>query len=99
MNEQKLQDDTINLIDDILDEDNCFKNIYTEDFWIEDRLFDNDNRQEIKDISKEIIDVNAPFIDIIEEDFKSPIKTITIEDDVDIPSDDGIAIDEPKKKK
>ena len=65
--EQKLQDDTINLIDNTLDEDNPFKNIDTEDIWIEDGLFDNDNGQDIKVISKEIIDVNEPFSDIIED--------------------------------
>ena len=53
--EQKLQDDAINLIDDILDEDNPFKNINTEDIWIEGGIFDNDDGQDIKDISKEII--------------------------------------------
>ena len=93
------QDDAINLIDDILDEDNPFKNIDTENIWIEDGLFDKDDGQDIKDISKEITDVNEPFVDIIEDDFKSPIETITIDDDIDIPSDDGIAIDAPKKKK
>ena len=96
--EQKLQDDAINLIDDILDEGNPFKNIDTENIWIEDRLFGKDNGQDIKDISIEITDVNEPFVDIIEDDFKSPIETITIDDDIDIPSDDGIAIDAPKKK-
>ena len=99
MTEQKLQDDAINFIDDILDEDNPFKTIDPEDIWIEDRLFDNDDAQDIKDISKEIIDVNEPFVDIIADNFKWPIKTITIDDDIYIPSADGIAIDAPKKKK
>ena len=97
MTEQKWQDDATNLIDDILDEHNPFKNIDAEDIWIEDGLFDNDDGQDIKDISKEIIDVNDPFVDIIEDDFKSPIEIITIDDDIDIPSDDGITIDAPKK--
>ena len=66
---------------------------------MEDRLFDNDDGQDIKDISKEIIDLNEPFVDIIEDDFKSPMETITIDHDIDIPSDDGIAIDAPKKIK
>ena len=94
--EQKFQDDAINLIDDILDEDNPFKKIYTEDIWIEDGLFDNDNGQAFKDISKEIIDVNEPFVDIIEDEFKSHTETITIDDDINIPSGDKIAIDAPK---
>ena len=90
--EQKLQDDTINLIHDISDEDNPFKNIDTEDFWIEDRLFDNDDGQDIKDISKEIMDVNETFVD----DFESPIETIRLDDDIDIPSDDRVALEAPK---
>ena len=97
MTGQKLQDDAINLIDNILNEDNPFKNINTEDIWMDDRLFDNDDGQDIKDISKEIIDVNEPFVDIIKDDFKSPMETTTIDNDIDIPSDDGIAIDVPKK--
>ena len=95
MTEQKLQDDAINLIDNILDEDNPFKNIDTDDFWIEDGLFQNNDGQDIKDISKEIIDVSEPFVD----DFESPIETIRLDNDIDIPSDDGIAIDASKKTK
>ena len=95
MTEQKLQDDAINLIDNILDEDNPFKNIDTDDFWIEDGLFQNNDGQDIKDISKEIIDVSEPFVD----DFESPIETIRLDNDIDIPSDDGIAIDASKKNK
>ena len=91
--EQKLEDDAINLTENILNEDNPFKNINTEDFWIEDGLFDNDDGQDIKDVLKEIIDVNEPFVD----DFQSPIETIRLEDDIDIPSDDEIATDMPKK--
>ena len=56
------KNDATNLIDDILHEDNPFKNIDIEDIWIEDRLFDNDDGQDIKDISKEITDVNGPFL-------------------------------------
>ena len=39
--EQKSQTNTINLSDDILGEDNPFRNIDTEDIWIEDNLFDD----------------------------------------------------------
>ena len=95
MTEQKLQDDAINFIEDILDEDNPFKNIDTEDFWIGDGLFDKVDGQDIKDISKEIIDVNEPFVD----DFESPRETIRLDNDIDIPSDDRIAIDMPKQIK
>ena len=73
LTEKKLQDDSINLIHDILDEENPFKNIDTEEIWIENGLFENDDGQDIKDISKEITYINEPFFDIIEDDFKSPI--------------------------
>ena len=58
--EQKSQTDSINLIDDILDEDNPFRDIDTENIWIEDDLFDGYDTQAIKIISKEIIDVAKP---------------------------------------
>ena len=48
--EQKLHTDAINLIDDILDEGNPFRNIDTEDIRIEDDLFDDYNTQAIKNI-------------------------------------------------
>ena len=42
--EQKSQTDAIDLIDYILDEKNPFKNsVGTEDIWIEDKFFDNDD--------------------------------------------------------
>ena len=44
----------IRLIDNILDEDNSFKNINTEDIWIEDNLFDNNDKEAIKEVSKDI---------------------------------------------
>ena len=47
---QKVSDDAINLIDNILDQDNPFKNVGTGDISIEGGLFDNYNRQKIKDI-------------------------------------------------
>ena len=112
--EQKTQTDAINLVDDILDEGNPFKHIATEDIWIEDDLFDNGDKQAIKDTSKEIIDVVGPNIDISINEPIEPItipdhpetisipddiETIFIKDDVDVPSDDGIAIDTPKKVK
>ena len=58
--ENKSQTDAINLTDYILDEKNSFKNINTEDIWIEDNLFDNGDTKAIKDTSKEIIDVVKP---------------------------------------
>ena len=50
--EQKSQGDVTNLIDNILDEDSPFKNIDTEGIWIKDGLFGNNDRQDVKDISK-----------------------------------------------
>ena len=67
-----------------------------QDIWIEDVLFDNDDTQTIKNVSKEILDVTDPVetIALFDDDFKFSV-TITIEDDIDIPSGDDIAIDAP----
>ena len=55
--EQKSQTDAIDLIDYISVENNPFKNsVGTEDIWIEDDFFDNDDSQAIKDTSEEITD-------------------------------------------
>ena len=69
----------------------------TQDIWIEDDLFDNDDTQTIKNVSKEILDVTDPIetIALLDDDFKLSV-TIAIEDDIDIPSGDDIAIDAPK---
>ena len=106
--EQKSQTNTINLTDDILGEDNPFRNIDTEDIWIEDNLFDDYDTWAIKNISKKITDVAKPDGTVFDDtDFEpveaitipDDIETINIKDDIDIPSDDGIAIDAPKKVK
>ena len=88
--EQKKQDHATKLIDDILDKDNPFKNINTEDIWIEDNLFDNNDKEAIKEVSKNIIDTAN---DITIPD--NPTETTVINDEVDIPlpSDNGIDID------
>lgn len=72
----------------------------TQDIWIEDDLFDNDDTQTIKNVSKEILDVTDPIetIALLDDDFKLSV-TIAIEDDIDIPSGDDIAIDAPQKLK
>ena len=79
-----------------------------EDIWIEDHLFDDYDTQAIKNISKKIIDVVKPdgtvFDDIDFEPIETftildDIETINIKDDIDIPSDDGTAIDTPQKVK
>ena len=72
----------------------------TQDIWIQDDLFDSDNTQTIKNVSKEILDVTDPIetIALLDDDFKLSV-TIAIEDDIDIPSGDDIAIDAPQKLK
>ena len=96
--EQKKQDDAIKLIDEILDKGNPFKNINTGDIWIEDGLFDNNDKEAIKNNSKDIIDTTNE-ITTLDNDY--PIETIVINEDIDIPSDDGVAINSglPKKVK
>ena len=67
------------LFDDILDEGNPFNNIKTDDIYIGDDLFDNNDSQHIKNISSEVIE------------------TIDLSDDIEIPSDNELATDAPKK--
>ena len=40
------QNEVITLFDNILDEDNPFNNIKTDDIYTEDNLFDNNNSQD-----------------------------------------------------
>ena len=65
--EQKKQTEVTDLVDDVTDEKNLFRNIEAEDIWIEDDLFDNKDTETIIDASKEIIDETkkniGPFID------------------------------------
>ena len=58
-------------------------------------MFDSNDKKAVKDISKEIIDTSHAISDRVTIDDDYPIEAITIE----IPSDDGIAIDAPKKVK
>ena len=81
--------------DKVNDAATSFKNINTEDICIEETLFDSNDKKAVKDISKEIIDTSHAISDIVTIDDDYPIEAITIE----IPSDDGIAIDAPKKVK
>ena len=64
---QKKQTEVTDLVDDVTDEKNLFRNIEAEDIWIEDDLFDNKDTETIIDASKEIIDETkkniGPFID------------------------------------
>ena len=50
--EQKIQTDAINLIDDILNKNNPFRNVNSEDIWIEENLFDDSDRQNVNNVSK-----------------------------------------------
>ena len=82
--EQKKQNEITDLVDDIIDESNPFQDIGTEDIWIEDDIFDNNDDQSIVDFSKDIlqgIKENDRYLD-----FKIP--TSAIIDDLFEPSDD-----------
>ena len=81
---QKKQNEITDLVDDIIDESNPFQDIGTEDIWIEDDIFDNNDDQSIVDFSKDIlqgIKENDRYLD-----FKIP--TSAIIDDLFEPSDD-----------
>ena len=95
--EQKIQADAINLIDDILNENNPFKNINTEDIWIEDNLCDNNDRQDVKSVSKEIIDTVNPINDIVSFDDNVPAANdtniIPFDDDIPIEIDNDFPIE------
>ena len=75
----KKQNEVIPLFDNILDEDNPFNNIKTDDIYIEDNFFDNNDSQDVKNISSDVIE------------------TIDLSDDIEIPSDNELATDAPKK--
>ena len=62
-------------------------------------MFDPNDKKAVKDISKEIIDTSHAISDRITIGDGYPIETITIEGDIELASDDGIAIDAPKKVK
>ena len=74
------KNEVITLFDDIIDKDNLFNNIKTDDIYIEDGLFDNNDSQDIKNISSDVIE------------------TIDLSDDIEIPSDNELATDAPKKQ-
>ena len=136
--EQKKQGDAIKLVNDILDENSPFKDVNTEDLWIEDNFFDNNDKETIKDVSKDIINTNNDIIntnnniiningdwiednffdnddnettnnvsddivnttnDIINIDDNFPMEKLVISDEVEIPSDRGIAPDTGLSKK
>ena len=53
--EQKKQKKITDLVDDFIDESNPFQNLGTEDIWIEDDIFDQNDDKDIVDISKDIL--------------------------------------------
>ena len=52
---QKKQKKITDLVDDFIDESNPFQNLGTEDIWIEDNIFDQNDDKDIVDISKDIL--------------------------------------------
>ena len=54
--EQKQQNEIIDFIDDVIDENNPFNDTETDDIYIEDVLFDNNNVTDIKDTATNIIE-------------------------------------------
>lgn len=90
-----------------LDKPNPFKNIGTEDIWIEDDLFGDDDSPVVKDVSKDIIDRaddlirNFPTVTDNNETIDDTIETIIVYDGIQIPEEDGIVVDTgvPRKVK
>lgn len=90
-----------------LDKTNPFKNIGTEDIWIEDDLFGDDDSPVVKDVSKDIIDraddliCNFPTVTDDNETIDDTIETIIVYDGIQIPEEDGIVVDTgvPRKVK
>ena len=54
--EQKQQNEIIDFIHDVIDENNPFNDTETDDIYIEDVLFDNNNATDIKDTATNIIE-------------------------------------------
>ena len=63
---RKKQQRITDLVHDVIDENNPFQNLGTEDIWIEDNLFDKNDSKETTEISKDIlknISKNDPLFD------------------------------------
>ena len=54
--EQKQQNEIIDLVDDVIDENNPFSDMETDDIYIEDVLFDSNNATDIKDTATNIVE-------------------------------------------
>ena len=66
------------------------------DDWIDDNLFNNDDKETTNDVSDDIVNTTN---DIINIDDNFPMEKIVISDDVEIPSDRGISPDTGPSKK
>ena len=88
--EQKKQNEITDLVDNIIDESNLFQDMSTEDIWIEDDIFDNNDDQSIVDVSKDIpegIKEKDPYLDF--HILTSAIIDNLFEPSVDNSSDEG----------
>lgn len=90
--EQKNQNEITDLVDDIIDESNPFQNIDTEDIWIEDDIFYNNDNQNIVDASKDIligIKESDPYLD-----FNRPTSSI-IDNLFELSDNENIEVNKP----
>ena len=67
--EQQKQNDLIDLADYVLDENNPFNDLKTENIYIKDDLFDNNDSKDIKKVSDDVIETinltdGVPFVDL-----------------------------------
>ena len=67
--EQQKQNDLIDLADYVLDENNPFNDLKTENIYIKDDLFDNNDSKDIKKVSDDLIETinltdGVPFVDL-----------------------------------
>ena len=89
---QKNQNEITDLVDDIIDESNPFQNIDTEDIWIEDYIFYNNDNQNIVDASKDIligIKESDPYLD-----FNRPTSSI-IDNLFELSDNENIEVSKP----
>ena len=85
--EQKKQERISDLVTDIIDKDNPYQHLSTEDIWIEDDMFCQNYKGDIINISRDIlknIEENDPFLD-----YNIPTDVVIEElfGDVDLTSD------------
>ena len=88
--EQKRQNDPIYLVDDVLNDNNPFNDLKTEDTYTEDNLFDNNDSKDIKKVSDDVIEsINledpVPFVDLA-TDAPKKVKIISDPDKIHLAS-------------